>query len=247
LLLVGLLLVTILCKSMGALALLVAGIGAMVATRSMRSKLPLAVLLAGPLGFVVVRLGMDWQAHDLIEWLAAYAPDRASSLRFRIDCEQAFMPGIQQRPWLGWSAWGLGPPSSDVASWRLVWPVMTSESSFPSDLARDSYWLITVMCFGIVGLGIYFSLYLLPILTLLRRLSLRDWLDHRAAGAVAVTLVLCLCAWDNIFNAMINPVYIVALGGLSAVAAACQPAQPPAHPVRMRNGLRPVRLVHPRP
>src|SRR5580765_2078194 len=124
---------TVLCKSMGALVLLLVGVAALAAMWSLHSRLPILLLIALPLLFVGARLGLDWNPGGLIEFVREYAPERASSLEFRVVCEQVFLAEAWHHPWLGASAWGVRAAAADP------------------DLAKavlDSAWLITFCSCG---------------------------------------------------------------------------------------------------
>jgi hypothetical protein len=195
---------TVLCKSMGALTLLGLGAAAVFAVRAAGKRVVIWALVMAPVLFVFARLICNWQARELIDLLHQHYPDRAESVEFRISSEQAFMPGIWHRPWFGWSAWDFTPPSRDPDD--------------PLHLARDSFWLITSCCFGLVGVALFFWVHLAPIVAVLRKLPLRDWTGRHGAGLCALVVAICMFVGDCLFNAMINPVYTMALGGLTSFA-----------------------------
>jgi hypothetical protein len=195
---------TVLCKSMGALALLALGAAAVFAVRAAGKRVVIWVLVAAPVLFVFARLICNWQARELIDLLMQHYPDRAQSVEFRIQSEQVFMPGIWHHPWFGWSLWGFTPASPDPDD--------------PLHFARDSYWLITSCCFGLVGMGLFFCVHLAPIVTVLRKLPTPHWTGRHGAGLTAIVVAICMFVGDCLFNAMINPVYTMALGGLTSFA-----------------------------
>jgi len=203
-LLLFLLAATVLCKSMGALVLLALGAAAVFAVRAAGKRVAIWVLVVVPVLFVFARVICNWQARGLIDLLLPHYPDRAQSIEFRISSEQAFMPGIWQRPWFGWSAWSFTPASPDPDD--------------PLHIARDSYWLITSCCFGLVGLGLFFWVHLAPIVAVLRKLAIPEWTGRRSAGLCALVVAVCMFVGDCLFNAMVNPVYTMALGGLTSFA-----------------------------
>src|SRR5262249_40522340 len=130
---------TVLCQSMGALVLLGTGLVALAAVRSLRSRLPVYVLLCLPVLFVWARLGLDWEAEGPIEFLKEYVPERATSLEFRIVCEQVVLADVWRHPWLGASAWGVRAAATDPALSMVV---------------LDSAWLITLSSSGLIGLAL---------------------------------------------------------------------------------------------
>ena len=73
---------------------------------------------------------------------------------------------------------------------------------------------------------------------------MRELLRPRATGAVALVVGLCLFLCDCMFNAMINAVYIVVLGGVTSLAAGTA-ARRPALPIRaLPQRRRSKRVVH---
>jgi hypothetical protein len=72
-----------------------------------------------------------------------------------------------------------------------------------------------------------------------------EWLAPRAAGAATLAVALCMFVCDCMFNSMMNPVYIVALGSLTSVAAGDAALQPGLllRPQRRRGPLRARRRV----
>jgi hypothetical protein len=204
-LLLALLVTTVLCKSTGALVLLVLVACAIVGTRALRSRLPLQALIAAPALFVFARIGLGWEAKDLTAMIENYAPDRARSVEFRIVAERAMLSAVWRRPLLGWSSWGVDPSFDARGSAQPV--------------IRDSYWIITASNYGLVGLALFFCLFCVPLLALVRRTPVHEWRSPRFAGTVVVALALWAFVCDCLLNAMINPAYIVALGGVTSLAA----------------------------
>ncbi|HEX6810704.1 MAG TPA: O-antigen ligase domain-containing protein [Planctomycetota bacterium] len=196
---------TVLCKSLGALVLMGVGIAAVVALRRTGGALPGYTLMAVPAVFVGARVLGGWQAKEVVELIGQHAPERASSVAFRIRSEEAFMSGIWEHPLLGWSAWGFTPP-------------MGPEEE-PLTYAFDSFWLITVTCFGLIGLTLFFVVHYAPITSLLRHTTQRRWAHPRMAGVAALVAVVCIFVADCMFNAMINPIYTVVVGGLVSLAS----------------------------
>jgi hypothetical protein len=213
-LLLLLLATTVLCKSMGAFALLVLGAAAVFAVRAAGKRWVIWMLVAAPVLFVFARLICNWQARELIDLLVQHYPDRAESVEYRIRSEQAFMPGIWRHAWFGWSTWGFTPADADPDN--------------PQSIARDSYWLITSCCYGLVGMVLFFCVQFAPVVTVLRKLPVADWTARHSAGLTALVVTVCMFVGDCLFNAMVNPVYTMALGGLTSFAVGLVPRKAPA-------------------
>ena len=231
-LLLALLVSTLLCKSTGALALLVLVAAAIAGTHALRSRLPLQAMIAAPALFVFARVGLGWEAKDFTSMLESWAPDRAHSVQFRIHAEHAMLSAIWRKPLLGWSTWGVDPA--------------LDARDFAEPVVRDSYWIITASNSGLVGLALFFVLFCAPLLALVRRTPVDDWRSPRFAGTVAMALALWAFVCDCLFNAMINPAYIIALGGVTSLAARV-PALAGAGPRPLVVPARAQRPVHCRP
>jgi O-antigen ligase len=104
--------------------------------------------------------------------------------------------------------------------------------------------LITFCSYGLVGLALFYCTHFLPILLLLRRLPVRDWTRRGGAAAGAMVVGLCVFVCDCLFNAMINSIYIMALGGVTALAAGAPAlrSSPQLRPVPQRRAHR--RVAH---
>jgi O-antigen ligase len=72
---------------------------------------------------------------------------------------------------------------------------------------------------GLLGLSAFYGATLLPILLLRRRARPVTWDAPLVAGASALAVALGLHAIDNLFNAMSNPFFLLAMGGLTGLAA----------------------------
>jgi hypothetical protein len=64
--------------------------------------------------------------------------------------------------------------------------------------------------------------------TVLRKLPVADWTARHSAGLTALVVTVCMFVGDCLFNAMVNPVYTMALGGLTSFAVGLVPRKAPA-------------------
>jgi hypothetical protein len=65
---------------------------------------------------------------------------------------------------------------------------------------------------------------LLPVVTLFwSRYPARTWTNPQVAPAVAVAVAIVLYMLDCVMNAMINPIYIFACGGIAGLAMSPEP------------------------
>jgi hypothetical protein len=220
--------VTVLCKSFGALLLLVVGGLALVSMRWLRVSLPMVLLLCLPFAWVGARVMGGWSWPGMSTLTAGLSSDRSGSLEYRIAAEDLVLEKALDKPAFGWGGW-------DRA---LRLPPGASPRTEP--VATDSLWIITFGKYGFAGLLAEMLVLAVPIVVLWRRCPPRRW-DSQPAAAVAwgLALALTLYAADNLFNNMENPLYLLIAGGLSGLPAFAR-ARAPA---RVRPALTSVRPV----
>lgn len=199
----GLFAVTILCRSTGAAALMLLGLAALFATRTLRTNLVVLALVAIAPIYMTVRAQGWWTGRELIELAAHINEERAESLAGRLENEDLIVAKALQKPWFGWGGWG---------RWRVV-----DEETGEDITVSDGMWVIAFGEKGLVGLASVTALVLLPVALLIRRIPARDWATPAAGPAAALAMLLTLYLIDNLFNAMLNPVYLLAAGGLSGL------------------------------
>lgn len=194
---------TLFCKSTGAIFLLVIGVATLAVIRLGARALPISLLATLSIVYVVIRASGLWNAQPLIDVVEkAIGPDRAQSLQTRIDNEDLLAEKARQRLLFGWGGWGRS---------RIY-------DEYGKDISiTDSLWIIVLGQNGIVGLGSLFAMMLLPAFLLSYRLPGMAF-HHPGVGAtLGAALIICLWMIDNCFNAMVNPIYVVLVGGLAGI------------------------------
>jgi hypothetical protein len=194
---------TVLCRSMGALALLLFGLGLLFVNRHVRSGALMALVLLLPPAYMLVRSQGWWDGHQLLELSARIDEERADSLRGRLLDENMLIERASEKPIFGWGGWG---------RWRV-----RNDETGEDMTSSDGMWVIVRGERGMVGLAAITLAVLLPFVLLMRRVPARDWAHPVFAGPAALAMLLLLWSIDNLFNAMHNPVYIMAAGGLSGL------------------------------
>ena len=217
-----LLLTTVLCKSVAALALLVLGIGVLVAVKWTAGRAAMVVLVVLAPLYMTFRGSGGWSGETLVELAEVLVnEDRARSLAGRMANEDLFREKSMQRPFFGWSGWNRFQVYDDWG--RLL-------------TTPDGLWVIALGKFGLVGLISVTSLLLLPAVVLIYRHPKRTWPSPRLGPTVALTTCQVLLMLDCLLNAMVGPAYIVVAGALMTVLPQFKPAAVGApHP-----GMRPV-------
>jgi hypothetical protein len=194
---------SVLCRSAGALALLMVGIGSLIVLRFSRTKLAVALMLALPLVYIGLRTVPGWTGGELVEAAQVVSSERAESLRTRLDSERLLWNRASQHLLLGWGRSGRSMVLDDDGKAMAI---------------PDGMWIIMAGIYGITGLGCFLASMMLGPLALLVRVKAREWNHPAAAGAVCVVVILAMHMVDNLFNAMLNPIFVLGAGGLAGVA-----------------------------
>jgi hypothetical protein len=214
-----LLVVAVLCKSTGALVLGVAGGAALVLTRLSRRSVVVAALLAVPLVYLAARASGAWGGEEAVQWVKTNVnEERAQSLEFRFSNEDALVEKTRERPVFGWGGWGRSHTLDDDGKDNTV---------------TDSLWIIALSDRGFFGLVAIYAALLLPSARFVWVHSRWPFSQPALVAAAGGAVILALCTIDSLFNAQVNPVFILAAGSLAGLTGAALPqraaAPPPAN------------------
>lgn len=204
----------VLVKSTGAYILLFLGIAFLLIGRQFLTAIPVFLLSAAICFHLVVNVvthpGYNEQVLSLLGRIGINQA-RIQSLEFRLENEKLLAEKARQQPLFGWGGWGRNRVTNDWGQ-----DITTT----------DSLWVITFGVNGIVGLASMAAVLLLPsFYWFASRSSTRAWLKRESAPASAIAVLLVLYMFDCLVNAMVNPVYILASGGLSGLLL--NPSQTP--------------------
>jgi len=201
LLVLGLLTTAIMCKSTGAIIIMALGLLVLYLNKYVRSPVLLLVLISLTPLYMLVRAEGIWSGKEMIDIAQMFGPDRADSIAGRLENEDILIAKASEKQLFGWGSWG---------RWR-VFDYKTGKDVTVS----DGMWVISRGEKGMVGLVSVTAILLLPFVLLLRRVPARFWAHPMAAAPVSLAMLLVLYSVDNLFNAMINPIFMLAAGGLS--------------------------------
>lgn len=209
--LVPLLLITfILCKSTGAWLLCGFGLVIIFAARWLRTAIPLLLLIGGIFFYqyyVATGQFTPQQQDQIISVMTQITnEERAGSLEFRMDNEQILGDKARQRIIFGWGGWNRNRVYE--YNWRGERVDITT---------TDSFWIIQFGTKGLVGLFSINVAMLLPVVILCRRYPADYWFNPKVAPVIAVAVVVTLYMVDNLINAMFNPVFPLATGGIAGL------------------------------
>lgn len=193
-------------KSSGALVLLFAGIGVLFATKMMKNYFLVLSLCIIPFIYMGARSVAGWDGSDLLQIIeGSLGKDRSLSMECRFQNENLLLKKAMDKPIFGW-----GPNGRNLVTYEDGTIV-----SIP-----DGLWVIAIGVNGIVGLCALFMALLLPVAMVRKRFTTQQWGQPLLAGVAACAVLCTLHAIDCLVNAMINPIFTLALGGLAGVVSA---------------------------
>lgn len=203
--LLSLLLVTfVLTKSTGAYFLLILGIGILFTGFSLQSSIPAIATVGAIFAYLYMNAGTESYITDqLVDYLSnIFPPERIQSLEFRFNNEEILSDHARQRIIWGWGGW-------DRSS---VIDPNTGKAAI-----QDSRWVIAFGRNGMVGLISLFTALTLPVIAFCVRYPAHLWKRKNVAPVAGLTIALLLYTIDCLLNAMINPIYILACGGIAGL------------------------------
>lgn len=199
----GLTTTAVLCRSTGALALYLIGAACLLATRKLQKPVILLLVLSMPLLYLSTRTTGLWSGNNLVSFISRnLSEDRALSLDFRFKNENILAEKALRQPVFGWGGWGRAR-------------VYDEEGRDVS--VTDGLWVIVFGQYGLLGLAAMTASILLPVARLLRLYPASRWGSPEIAPAAALAVLLILYMVDNLLNAMINPIFMLAAGGLAGL------------------------------
>lgn len=218
LLVAGVTLISVMCKSTGAIILLCFGLAALLINKVTRTGVILVLLMSLAPVYMLVRSEGIWNGKELLELSEMISSERATSLNDRLGNEDLLTEKALKKPIFGWGSWG---------RWRVT------DDNGRDITVSDGMWIIVRGEKGLVGLVSVTLVILLPMMLLMKRVPVRDWSQPMYAGPAALAILLMLYSIDNLFNAMLNPMCMVASGGLSGFYVAFPRLQAMARQAQM--------------
>jgi hypothetical protein len=196
----ALLVTAILCKSTGALVLLAVGMVGMAGLKLAKLRVPiLALSLVAPL-YIVLRVSGLWSGESLLTMSASVDEERSRSLNVRMVNESAMAAHAMEQPVFGWGGWARNRIHDEKGKDISI---------------TDGFWIITLGTTGLVGLGSFLTVFLLPALWLISHVPPEQWRRPPLAPLAVLAMVGILFTIDCLPNAMINPIFVVVVGGIS--------------------------------
>lgn len=137
----------------------------------------------------------------LVEQVQTINKERAQSLEFRLDNEDALIEHAYERPLFGWGSWGRHLTFDEVTGKQLT--------------VADGRWIITLGVYGYIGYLAEFGLLALAVLRIWRRAGVEGFLSPYS-GPLA--LILAVNMFDMLPNATLTPVTWMIAGALTGYA-----------------------------
>ena len=225
LLLAALVATTVLCRSMGALLLLVAALAALAWTALFKNRLALAALILVAPAYILFRATGDQNWQPAVAAANVISQERAESLQFRFENEDILVAKALKQPAFGWGGWGRS---------RVY-------DEFGKDIS------VTDGQYGLLGLVALYGMLLTPLVLLIVRFPARTLVSPELAPVLAFALSATLFAIDCLPNAMPNPFYIMTAGGVVSYVAGYRESsivQSLAAPLPQISPRRPLRRLH---
>jgi hypothetical protein len=208
-LLVPLLLTTVLCRSTGALILLLGGAGVLVFSTLSKTRIALMCLVLVVPAYIAVRATGIWSGDEVVRLAAMLDEGRAQSFQTRLTNENMLVEKALERPIFGWGGWGRS----------RVFDTWGNDISL-----TDGLWVLALGINGFVGLICLTCVLSLPLWLFVRSDLARNLSSPRVAPVLVTAICITLYAIDCLSNAMINPIYMLAGGAVASVVAAGQRA-----------------------
>jgi hypothetical protein len=180
-------------------------VGVIFMTRLTKTYAAVLLLCTLPFCYMAARSVGGWDGQNAIDTVQQMMErERALSLQCRFDNENLLVKKAMEKPMFGWGPNGRNLVTADDGTILSI---------------PDGLWVIALGADGIVGLIALFAALLVPVVLVKRRFKAADWGDPVLAGVAFFAVLLTLHAIDNLMNAMVNPIFVLGLGGLGGVVA----------------------------
>ncbi|RMH25463.1 MAG: hypothetical protein D6692_10925 [Planctomycetota bacterium] len=213
---IGMTFTTLICRSLGSIALLCGTVCTAFIFRSSRAKILLISLFLATPGYVGVRASGLWSPEGIAEWIEKNIDaDRAESLRGRIIQEVELGSKARDQALFGWGGHNRFRVFDDYGE---------------ATTAVDALWLIAFGKNGLFGLVGLYGMLCVPALIILRRVPAKLLLHPNMAGVVGIMLALAIANGDSLQNAFFSPLMMVGAGALATTAVSLRSWLPRPQP-----------------
>ncbi|EKQ70205.1 hypothetical protein OsccyDRAFT_0480 [Leptolyngbyaceae cyanobacterium JSC-12] len=199
-----LLLTFVAARSTGAYALFLFGALILFVAWRFRNAWLIWLLIAAICYYLYLGASGTFPSKQIIASLSqVFDADRVGSLQFRFDNEEILGAKARQRILFGWGGFGRNRVFDEMGEDTTV---------------TDSLWIIAFGINGVFGLATMTASILFPPMGFLVRYPARLWNNPNVAPAAALAVCIVLYMLDCVLNAMVNPIFMLAGGGLASIA-----------------------------
>ncbi len=192
---------TINIRSVNGWVLMTIGAGLLALHSYWRSAEPMLAIMLVITAYVGVRATGIWSGEQAVPLVGRVVDEaKGRSINFRFQNERLIINNVRERPILG-----LGRQSKTLDDHR-------GGHAYP-----DSLWIVIFAESGAVGLLSIMATLLAPAAVFIECVPASRWQEAAVAPAAALAVVMILCAIDDLANGSINPVYMLASGGLAGL------------------------------
>lgn len=199
---------TIALKSVNGWILVLLGMVLLWSTSRLDVSRLLYAIMIGISSYVAVRITGLWDATELVSLGELFGNGKDRSLYLRVEYERLIAAHAWERPLWGWGTFARAMVATDTGK-TIV----------------DSQWIGAFGIWGLGGLVSLFAALLLPLVRWVRQVPTRQWQTPQFAPVAALAIVLLMFTLDNMLNAMFNPIYMLAAGGLMGLTLSRLPAE----------------------
>jgi hypothetical protein len=189
---------TVFCKAGSGMAALVLGLAIFIGCRGGLPAISLAILAFIPITYLGMRATGMWEGESLATFIESIDRERGGSLAARMRQEGVYLDQAYKSPIFGFGDGDFIP--KDAEGKRLV-------------RGNDGFWIITTGMYGLVSLICAFTALTLP--ALLVAYNSMTIPKKEQSVLIPLAVVITLFAIDCLFNAMINPLYLLCAGAVS--------------------------------
>jgi len=211
-----LLLTFVVSRSTGAYSLFLMGMMIIFVAWRFKNTILVWLMVAGICYYLYAGATGTFPNKEIIGTLRqVFDQDRVASLQFRFDNEEILGAKARQQMLFGWGGFGRNRIYNEAGEDISV---------------TDSLWIITFGINGAFGLVTMTAAILTPSIGFLIRYPARLWRNPNVAPAAALAVCIVLYMLDCVLNAMVNPIFMLAAGGLAG--AVTQPKKVAAMQMR---------------
>lgn len=199
----ALIVTTILVKSTGAIILLALGLCILFFSNRFRTSILILIAIAAISSHVYLGVSGQFPADQIVAVVSnVFNEERAQSVQFRFENEKLLSEKARERIVFGWGGWGRS----------RVYDEWGKDISI-----TDSLWIVAFGTKGLVGVISLMASILLPAIAFVLLYPAQMWNHHKVASVAVLAVLLVLYMLDCLLNAMINPIYILACGGIAGL------------------------------